>query len=216
MTPELCEMAVGECAWEEETCVSVVPGEPVAEVTEPVELEEPTTNQIVQIGQAEEGWEPSSLQTYGTKFLIRGKEALTWSLNIEDAGFHNEAIQTSYVKVLTIVNSLFILGLLAIAAMWMFSIIIPRRYLKQVILLYAIAVIFVNFALPITRLLIDSTNLLQKTLLTQDGRNIVITDIIETPTYEQAIGYENLTSEESSKQIDIALANETDYEEFVI
>jgi hypothetical protein len=157
------------------------------------------------LGDTRENWEPSSLQTYGTKFLIRGKEALTWSLNIEDSGFHNPAIQTSYVKVLTIVNSLFILGLLAIAAMWMLSIIIPRRYLKQVMLYFAAAVIFVNFAMPLTRLFIDSTNLLQKTLLVQDGKNIAIADIVKTPTYGEAIGYENLTPEKSAKKIGIAL-----------
>ena len=158
-----------------------------------------------------EGWEPSTLQTYSTKFLIRGKEALTWSLNIEDGGFHDESIKTSYVKVLTIVNSLFILGLLAIAAMWMFSIIIPRRYLKQVILIYAGAVIFINFALPLNQLFIDGTNLLQKTLLMQEGKSIGITEIVETPDYEEVVGYQNnngavLKNTESEMEIELKSA----------
>ncbi|MBU0578062.1 type IV secretion system protein [Patescibacteria group bacterium] len=157
-------------------------------------LEEPTVVQMVEVdadASLEEGWEPSILQTYGAKFLVRGKEALSWSLNIEETGFHDESIQTSYNKVLTIVNSLFILGLLAIAAMWMFSIIIPRRYLKQVIIVYAAAVIFVNFAMPLNRLFIDGTNLLQKTFLTTDAGTIAITDIVETPLYEEVIGYQD-------------------------
>jgi len=218
LTQELCE-TTEECVWEIEdeigTCVSA-PEEPIEEPPLSGELEEPAVNQTIQIDSPAEGSKASLLQTYGTKFLIRGKEALTWSLNIEDAGFHNPAIQTSYTKVLTIVNSLFVLGLLVIAAMWMFTIIIPRRYLKQVILYFAAAVIFVNFALPLTRLLIDSTNLLQKTLLTQEGENIVITDIVETPAYEQAVGYENLTTEESTKEINIALTDDPDAEEVVI
>lgn len=198
------------CTWEADTCVEiVVPVTP----PEPPAPEGPVVNQVIEIGTQQEGWEPSKLQTYATKFLIRGKEALTWSLNIEDAGFHNPAIQSSYVKVLTIVNSLFILGLLAIAAMWMFSIVIPRRYLKQVILYFAAAVIFVNFALPLTRLLIDSTNLLQKTLLTQDGESIVIADIVETPTYDEATAYQNtemVVAEESVKDVAITLTDDSD------
>lgn len=200
------------CTWAADICAPVEPAESIAP-------EEPVVNQVIQIDSPEEGWEPSKLQTYATKFLIRGKEALTWSLNIEDAGFHNPAIQSSYVKVLTIVNSLFILGLLAIAAMWMFSIVIPRRYLKQVILYFAAAVIFVNFALPLTRLLIDSTNLLQKTLLTQDGDSIVITDIVETPSYNEAIAYQNtgmVVTEESVKDLTIALTNDPTIQEMTI
>jgi len=156
-------------------------------------LYEPIKKQIIQI--TDEGsqpdWNISELETYGIKFLIRGKEALTWTLNIEDGGFHNPAIEATYIKVLTIVNSLFILGLLAIAIMWMFSIIIPRKYLKKVILIYALSVIFVNFALPINQLLIDGTNLLQKTLLMGRDGNIEITDIVQTPPYAEALSYRN-------------------------
>ena len=156
-----------------------------------------------------EGWEPDMLQTYGAKFLVRGKEALTWALNIDDEGFDSQAIESSYLKVLTIVNSLFILGLLAIAAMWMFSIVIPRRYLKQVILVYAAAVIFVNFAMPMTKLMIDGTNLLQKTLLSTDGGTIAITDIVEVPTYEEAVGYQSTIEDiELSKELNVGLTTE--------
>ena len=160
-------------------------------------LYEPVEKQIIQL--TDEGsqadWNISQLETFGLKFLIRGKEALTWSLNIEDGGFHNPAIEESYATVLTIVNSLFILGLLAIAAMWMFSIIVPRKYLKKVILIYSLAVIFVNFALPVNQLLVDGSNLLQKTLLVGSEGNISITNIVQTPTYEEAISYKNETPE---------------------
>lgn len=181
---------------DETTCITDVAcewdGSLCSEIPEDLTLENPAEMQILEMEEVDlaDGWEPSMLQTYGTKFLIRAKEALSWSLNIEDAGLESEAIKTSYNKVLTIVNSLFILGLLAIAAMWMFSILIPRRYLKQVILVYAAAVIFVNFAMPLNKLFIDTTNLLQKTLLVEDGGTIAITDIVEAPLYEEIIGYQ--------------------------
>ncbi len=156
-------------------------------------LFEPVEKQIIQLTDegAQDDWNISRFETYGLKFLVRGKDALTWSLNIEDGGFHNEAIEKSYGKVLTIVNSLFILGLLAIAIMWMFSILIPRKYLKKVVLLYSLAVIFINFALPINQLFIDGTNLLQKTLLTEADGTIQITDIVQTPAYNDVLSYRN-------------------------
>ncbi|MBU2634688.1 MAG: hypothetical protein KJ674_05625, partial [Nanoarchaeota archaeon] len=160
-------------------------------------LFEPVGKQIIQLTDegTQDDWNISELETYGLKFLVRGKEALTWSLNIEDGGFHNEAIEKSYSKVLTIVNSLFILGLLAIAIMWMFSILIPRKYLKKVILLYSLAVIFINFALPVNQLFIDGTNLLQKTLLTEKDGTIQITDIVQTPAYSEVLSFQNQSEE---------------------
>lgn len=160
-------------------------------------LFEPVEKQIIQLTDegAQDDWNISRFETYGLKFLVRGKEALTWSLNIEDSGFHNEAIEKSYTKVLTIVNSLFILGLLAIAIMWMFSILIPRKYLKKVILIYSLAVIFINFALPINQLFIDGTNLLQRTLLTEKDGTIQITDIVQTPAYSEVLSFKNQSEE---------------------
>lgn len=185
-----CLINSDSCLWIEPYCTEIINNSnPLFD-----SISEESEKQIVEINSDvtnDTSWTPSALRTYGTKYLIRGKEALTWSLNIKDSGFHNDAIQASYNKVLTIVNSLFILGLLAIAAMWMFSILIPRRYLKRVIIVYAGAVIFINFALPLNRLLIDSSNLLQSTLLMQDGKSIGITEIVQTPKYEEAIGYRN-------------------------
>jgi len=136
-------------------------------------------------------WKIDTLSTLGLKFMIRGKEALAWTLNIKDSGFHNSAIRDNYLKVLTVVNNLFIIGLLAIAAMWMFSLFIPRRYLRQVIVLYGAAVIFVNFALPLNQLFIDGSNLLQKTFIGATN----ISDLVETPSYSDptAISYQNET-----------------------
>ena len=182
------------------------PGRPAAPEAEA--LEEPSENQGVALFNVQDNpdWKTDSLSTSGLKFMIRGKEALAWSLGIEDAGFHNPAIRTSYLKVLTIVNSLFIIGLLAIAVMWIFSLLIPRRYLKKVVLIYGIAVIFVNFALPLNQLLIDGTNLLQRTFL--DGVNI--RSVVETPNYNDtnAIGYQNesnLLRQTADKKLDFSL-----------
>ena len=163
-------------------------------LTKSVKLDKPSKNQGVAVFDVENeaNWETSSLFTTGLKFMIRAKESLAWVLDITDSGFHNPAIKSSYLKVLTIVNSLFIIGLLAIAAMWMFSILIPRAYLKRVVLIYGMAVIFVNFALPLNQLLIDTTNLLQTTFM--DG--VKITNIVEIPNYndKKAVGYQNETN----------------------
>ena len=204
VSEEICS-AIGACEWNDSTCIQK-PEETSAPVITTAS-EEPAKVQKISIDPSiieSAEWEVNSLQTFGTKFLIRGKEALTWTLNIKDAGFHNEAIQTSYAKVLTIVNSMFILGLLAIAGMWMFSILIPRRYLRQVIFVFAGAVIFVNFAMPLNRLLIDGTNILQRTLLMQDGEKITITNIVETPSYDNATGYKT-TAGKTGKEIDVTL-----------
>ena len=185
-------------------------GTPEAEI-----LEEPSENQGVALFnvQGNPNWQTDSLSTAGLKFMIRGKEALAWSLGIEDAGFHNPAIRSSYVKVLTIVNSLFIIGLLAIAIMWIFSLLIPRRYLRKVVLVYGIAVIFVNFALPLNQLFIDGTNLLQKTFLD----DVNIRSIVETPNYNDmsAIGYQNETGflkQSADKKLDLTIKGENEEE----
>jgi TrbL/VirB6 plasmid conjugal transfer protein len=153
-------------------------------------------------------WKTDSLSTLGLKFMIRAKEALAWTLNITDAGFGNPAIRTNYLKVLTVVNGLFILGLLAIAAMWMFSLFIPRRYLRQVIVLYGLTVISVNFALPINQILIEGSNLLQRTFIGSTN----ISDIVDLPNYNDpnSISYENETGDlkqAASQNVSVNLGN---------
>lgn len=154
-------------------------------------------------------WKTHSLSTMGLKFMIRGKEALAWTLGINNAGFDSPAIETHYLKVLTVVNSLFIIGLLIIAGMWMFSLLIPRRYLRNVILIYGLAVLLVNFAFPANRLLIQGANLLQKTFM----NGVSITDVVQTPAYDdkKAIGYLNekeVIAEADKKTLSLSLAKE--------
>lgn len=189
------EFDISICMWKNGACedLEIIPGAGLAVDEIQNTLYKPTAKTIIQLSDetVSEEWNVSPLETYGIQFLVRGKEALTWSLNVEDGGFHTEAIEKSYMKVLTIVNSLFILGLLAIAIMYQFSILIPRRYLKKVILVYSLAVIFINFALPINQLFIDGTNLLQNTLLTNQQGDIEITDIVKTPAYEEIVSYKH-------------------------
>lgn len=208
---ETCENTIDslDCVWSDGLCSENT----TALETPPETLKTNALHQIIQAdseaGNAE--WKISELSTFGMKFVVRGKEALTWALNIKDGGFHNSGIETSYLKVLTIVNSLFILGLLAIAAMWMFSIFIPRRYLRQVVLVFAGAVIFINFALPLNQLLIDTTNLLQRTLLTTTDGKIAIANIVETPSYQNSLGYQNTENQipsESSKEMTLKLTED--------
>ncbi len=174
-------------------------------------LEAPSDNQDVSLFNVENdpNWRVSGLYTAGLKFIIRGKEALAWSLGIDQSGFHNPAIRQNYVRVLTVVNSFFIIGLLAIAAMWIFSLLIPRNTLKKVILVYALAVVFVNFALPINQLFIDGTGLLQKTFIS----DVDITKIARTPNYNDrsAVGYENQANflkTTDQKNLSLTVSNE--------
>lgn len=174
-----------------------------------VELEKPSENQGLALFDVKDNpnWQASKFTTAALKFMIRGKEALAWSLGITDAGFHNPAIRSSYLKVLTVVNSLFIIGLLVIAAMWIFSIVIPRKYLRQVVLIYGAAVVFVNFALPLNQLFIDGTSLLQNTFL----KGMHIANIVDTPIYndENAVGYTNksqMLKQSASKKFNLNLA----------
>ncbi|MBI5411696.1 type IV secretion system protein [Candidatus Peregrinibacteria bacterium] len=134
-------------------------------------------------------WQSDQWLTAGLQFLIRGKEALGWSLNIQESGIQNSAIRATYQKVLTIVNGLFILGLLAIAGLWLFNSFIPRATLRRVMLVYALAVVFINFALPLNQLIIDGSNLIQKSFLTDGANRIAITDVVRTPDYVEATAF---------------------------
>lgn len=176
----------------EEAGGTVIPEGPTpVEPTELEPLDSPATKQGVTVLNVQNNpeWQVDRLTTAGLKFMIRGKEALAWTLNIEEAGFGSPALQSTYLRVLTVVNSLFIIGLLAIAVMWMFSLLIPRQTLRKTVLVFGLAVLFVNFALPINQLLIDGTNLLQRTFL--DGVNV--STIVETPGYSdaEAVAYQN-------------------------
>jgi hypothetical protein len=199
ITQEDCEsdLDVLDCNWSESLCIPVSETGAASNNELPQNtLFENSDSQIIQLSDDSNSpdWNINRLETIAVKFLIRAKEALTWTLSIEDGGFNNPGIQQSYQVVLTIVNSLFIIALLAIAAMWMFSLIIPRRTLRKVVLLFSLAVILINFALPLNRLIIDGSNLLQKTLLTNGDGSVRITDIVQTPDYQGAISYQNVGS----------------------
>jgi len=184
-----------ECKVEEESCVTNIDltepsdvGDADLQPQEEGKINKTTKLQITAPGETD-NWLSNPLQTFGVQFLIRSKEALAWALQINEYGFGSEAIKTSYLKILTIVNSLFVLGMLVIAAMWMLSMVVPRAYLKKVMLFYAGAVILVNFALPLTQLMIDGANLLQQTFLTDGKNQIEITQIIQM---DEGMNYNNV------------------------
>ena len=218
-TEELC-ISLEECTWKDATCEPKITEEEFKESIEMGTIEEegdetpdseivipgPSKKQMIITEEKGDGWIEDGLNTAGIRFLIRGKEALGWSLEVQETGFGSEAIEKTYLRVLTIINSLFILGLLAIAAMWMFSLVIPRHYLKRVILFYAGAVIFVNFALPVNKLLIEGTNLLQKTLMTSENGKVTVTDIVQTPGYEEAKAYRRSESKTNEKTITLTMS----------
>ncbi len=153
-------------------------------------LEGPVQKPVIQLAQPPSGeWQISPLETFGLQWIVRAKEALSWSLGLKDGGTLSPAIEAAHAKVLTLVNSLFILGLLAIAGMWSFSLFIPRGELKKAMLGFGAAVIFVNFALPANQLLIEGADLVQRTMLVEPDGKVAIADLIQTPDYGKAIAY---------------------------
>ncbi|MBI5414741.1 hypothetical protein HZA38_04470 [Candidatus Peregrinibacteria bacterium] len=109
--------------------------------------------------------EVSELVTMVGNFAIRTTSLLDWALAIDETGFRNEKITLVYNKALNIVNGFFILALIIIALLWNFSMIIAKEQLKRMVILFVIGGVCVYFALPLTRLLVDGTNILQRTLL---------------------------------------------------
>ncbi len=123
--------------------------------------------------------EISALVTVAGNFAIRTTALLDWALAIDDTGFRNENITMIYNKSLNIANGFFILALLAIAFLWNFSIIISRDRLKRMVILFVIGAVSVNFSLPLTRLLVDGTNILQRTLLVKSASGEFSNNAIE-------------------------------------
>lgn len=164
-------------------------------------LSEPSKSQELVIFDVSKdpNWKAHSLATVGLKFLIRSREALAWTLKIQESHSENIGSQRAYQQVLTVVNGFFIIGLLAIAVMWIFSLFMPRHYLRNVILIYGLAVILVNFALPFNQLLVQGANILQNTFL----RSVNIEEITKTPAYsdQQAVVYQNQSSAIQSEVI---------------
>ncbi len=114
----------------------------------------------------------SNSVTFVGNFLIRSISLLDWTLAIDDTGFRNEKITSVYKKSLNIVNGFFILALLSIAFLWNFSVLVSRDRLKKIMILFIVGIMSVNFMLPVTRLLVDGTNILQRSLLTKENTDL--------------------------------------------
>ncbi len=138
------------------------------------------------------GWQADGLLTFGFKFLLRGREAYRWAAQITDSGADSPALEAAYQKVLSVVNGLFLLGLLLVAGLWLFKVLLPRAQLRSTMAAYAFAVLLVNFALPFNRLLIDGSTLLQRTLLPGGEKEAILAQITMDggeADYEKAVGY---------------------------
>lgn len=126
--------------------------------------------------------EYSQLITMIGKFTIRSGALLDWSLAINETGLRNTKIEQIFNKFLNIANGLFIISLLAIAFLWNFSALLPKSTLKKMLAYFAIAMILVNFTLPLTRLVVDGANLVQDSLLikstAEDKERISSKDIL--------------------------------------
>ncbi len=132
--------------------------------------------------------EYSSLVTAVGNFTARSSSLLDWSLKIDENGLRNPKIEQIFNKFLNIANGLFIITLLGIALMWNFSVLIPKGVLKKSLAYFIIAMITVNFALPITRLAVDGANLIQNSLFqvttTEETKQIGAEDILLSPGLE--------------------------------
>lgn len=123
--------------------------------------------------------ELSEMVTMIGRFAIRVQNLLSWSLQISQDGLNCQPGQTKdcltieliYGKVLNIVNGLFIILLLVIAFMWNMSLVIPRRYVRKVMIVFIFAIILVNFSFPLNKLLINLANTVQSSLLVKDVRD---------------------------------------------
>ncbi len=115
--------------------------------------------------------EYSELVTFVGRFAIRVQNLLNWTLHISQESYTNPTIDRIYSKILNIVNGFFIILMLVIAFMWNLSIIIPRRYLRKVVIMFIFSIILVNFALPVNKLMINVTNSLQNSFLVKDVRD---------------------------------------------
>lgn len=110
---------------------------------------------------------------YSQKFVIRGFHLLDWVLQIDNSGIENSSIVNYYKKILNAINGLLIVILLLIAVMWNFSLFISSSRLRNIMLTYFIVVLVVNFSVPILRLGIDFSNMLQNVFLyTNDSGEI--------------------------------------------
>ncbi len=114
--------------------------------------------------------EYDQLVTFVGRFAARIQSLLNWSLAITQESFANPTIERVFSRVLNIVNGFFIVVLLAIAFMWNLSIVIPKKYLRKIVIIFFFAAILVNFALPVNRLLINITNSVQNSFLVKDVR----------------------------------------------
>lgn len=121
----------------------------------------------------------SELITFAGKMLEKSQKMLDWTLNINDAGFYNQAINNIFKKVISVINGFLIIALLIIAAMWNFAALISTKTLRQMLFVFAFISIIVNFTLPIGRLGIDLAESVQASFLTKsDGNKISANDLI--------------------------------------
>lgn len=121
------------------------------------------------------------------RFALRVQSLLDWTLHISQESFSNTTIERIFSKVLNIVNGFFILILLVIAFMWNMAIIISRRYLKKIMVLFIFSMVFVNFSFPINKLFINITSVLQKSFLVKDVYDENVGKIVKSKITAQDI-----------------------------
>lgn len=101
---------------------------------------------VIQVPESDTSYHMSSWLTDILLFYKRSREALRWVFAIDEIWIDNEIIKEYSLKVLTVVNYLFLIVLLWIALMWNFSSIISHYQIKKTILYFFMAMILMNFS----------------------------------------------------------------------
>ena len=128
--------------------------------------------------------ENSQLVTIAGNFFLRSSVLLNWALDIEETGIRHQKITEIYKIFLQLANGFFIIAILAIAFLFNFVAFLPKDSSKKILFLLIFSAIFINFSLPISRVLIDGSNIIQETFLSapknsQNNERISANDFFE-------------------------------------
>lgn len=102
------------------------------------------------------------------QFFRRSAAMLGWALEITNEGYRNGKIEALALVIRNIVNGLIILAIMGIAALWIFSALIPAQVVRRSTTLILISAIVVNFAMPVMRLVLDGAGIVQRTFLNRE------------------------------------------------
>ncbi|QQS59190.1 hypothetical protein IPN35_06440 [Candidatus Peregrinibacteria bacterium] len=139
------------------------------------------------------------------QFFRRSAAMLGWTLEITNEGYKNSKIEGIALVIRNIVNGLIILSIMGIAALWIFSALIPAQVVRRSTTLILISAIVVNFAMPMMRLVLDGASIIQRTFLNRemtDDRFLRIENISDVWVGTGAMVLQPRTMKEGNENVD--------------